>query len=100
MARARRARRTDRHSSSTRLVVTMAVTAAMLVGTGFGVYAATGLRVAGSTGSDIQVGSAPTVVVCPGDNGNGNGNGNGYAYGRCRNGNSDISVTAAVPLSR
>ena len=93
MARARRARRTDRHSSSTRLVVTMAVTAAMLVGTGFGVYAATGLRVAGSTGSDIQVGSAPTVVVCP-------ENGNGYAYGRCRNGNSDISVTAAVPLSR
>jgi hypothetical protein len=74
----------------------MAVTAAMLVGTGFGVYAATGLRVAGSTGSDIQVGSAPTVVVCPENNGNGNGNGNG----RCRNGNSDISVTAAVPLSR
>ena len=96
MARARRARRTDRHSSSTRLVVTMAVTAAMLVGTGFGVYAATGLRVAGSTGSDIQVGSAPTVVVCPENNGNGTGNGNG----RCRNGNSDISVTAAVPLSR
>jgi hypothetical protein len=95
MAHAKRARATRRPASSLGLVAALTASA-LLVGSGFAVYAATSLRVDGATGSDLQVGSAPTVVTCPGDNGNGNGN----AYGRCRNGNSDLLVTSTVPLSQ